>query len=107
MEITWVINVTKSKRRVFDASFKLQIVEMIRAQGLSIGQVCRGMKLGESAVRRWLAQVASEQLGQPGIGKPLTVEQRRICQLKSEYRQLRGNVDILKKASAFVARELR
>ena len=107
MEITWVINVTKSKRRVFDASFKLQIVEMIRAQGLSIGQVCRDMKLGESAVRRWLAQVYAEQLGQPGIGKPLTVEQQRIRQLESENRQLRGDVDILKKASAFFARELR
>ena len=107
MEITWVINVTKSKRRVFDASFKLQIVEMIRAQGLGIGQICRDMTLAEPAVRRWSAQVAAEQLGQPGIGKPLTVEQRRICRLESEYRKLRGNVDILKKASAFVARELR
>jgi transposase len=46
VEITWVIKVTKSKRRVFDANFKLQVVEMIRSQGLSIGQVCRDMKLG-------------------------------------------------------------
>ena len=107
MEITWVINVTKSKRRVFDASFKLQVVEMIRAQGLSIGQVCTNMKLGETAVRRWLAQVDAEQLGQPGIGKPLTAEQQRIRQLEAENRQLRGDVEILKKASAFFARKLR
>ena len=107
MEITWVIKVTKSKRRVFDASFKLQVVEMIRSQGLSIGQVCQDMKLGESAVRRWLAQANAEQLGQPGIGKPLTAEQQRIRQLEAENRQLRGDVDILKKASAFFARELR
>lgn len=107
MEITWVINVTKSTRRVFDASFKLQVVEMIRTQGLSIGQVCRDMKLGETAVRRWLAQVDAEQLGQPGIGKPLTAEQQRIRQLEAENRLLRGDVEILKKASAFFARELR
>ena len=107
MEITWVIKVTRSKRRVFDASFKLQVVEMIHSQGLSIGQVCRDMKLGESAVRRWLAQLDAEQLGQPGIGKPLTAEQQRIRQLEAENRQLRGDVDILKKASAFFARELR
>lgn len=107
MEITWVIKVTKSKRRVFDASFKLQVVEMIRSQGLSISRVCQDMKLGESAVRRWLAQLDAEQLGQPGIGKPLTVEQQRIRQLEAENRQLRGDVDILKKASAFFARELR
>jgi transposase len=107
VEITWVIKVTKSKRRVFDASFKLQVVEMIRSQGLSISRVCQDMKLGESAVRRWLAQLDAEQLGQPGIGKPLTVEQQRIRQLEAENRQLRGDVDILKKASAFFARELR
>jgi transposase len=107
VEITWVIKVTKRTRRVFDASFKLQVVEMIRSQGLSIAQVCQDMKLGETAVRRWLAQLDAEQLGQPGIGKPLTAEQQRIRQLEAENRQLRGDVDILKKASAFFARELR
>ena len=107
MEITWTTNVTKSKRRVFDASFKLQVVEMIRAQGLSIGEVCLDMKLGETAVRRWLAQVDAEQIGQPGIGKPLTAEHQRIRQLEVENKQLRGDVEILKKASAFFARELR
>ncbi len=107
MEITWVIKVTNSKRRVFDASFKLQVVEMVRSQGLSIGQVCKDMNLGETALRRWVAQVEAEQLGQPGIGKPLTAEQQRIRQLETENRQLRGDVEILKKASAFFARELR
>ena len=54
----------KQKRRTFDASFKLQIVQMIRDQGLSIGQVCRDMDLGATAVRRWLAQVDAEQTWQ-------------------------------------------
>ena len=80
---------------------------MIRHQDLSVGEVCQDMKLGESAVRRWLAQFDAEQLGQPGIGKPLTTEQQRIRQLEVENKQLRGDVDILKKASAFFARELR
>ena len=97
----------KRKRRTFDASFKLQVVEMVRNQGLSISQVCRDMDLGESAVRRWVEQVDAEKTGQPGIGKPLTAEQQRIRQLEAENRQLRGDVDILKKASAFFARELR
>ena len=107
MEISWTVNVTKSTRRVFDASFKLQLVQMIRVQGLGIGQVCRDMRLGETAVRRWLAQADAQQLGQPGIGKPLTVEHQRIRQLEAEKKQLRGDVDILKKASAFFTRELR
>ena len=64
----------KSKRRKFDREFKLQAVKMIRDQGLSVGQVCRDMDLGETAVRRWVAQFDAERDGQSGIGKPLTAE---------------------------------
>lgn len=42
-----------------------------------------------------------------GYLKPLTAEHQRIRQLELENRQLRGDVEILKKASAFFARELR
>lgn len=98
---------TKRQRRTFDAEFKLQVVQMIRQQGLSVGDVCRDMKLGETAVRRWLAQVDAEAAGRTGIGKPITPEQQRIRQLEAENKQLRGDVEILKKASAFFARELR
>ena len=65
------------------------------------------MNLVESSVRRWLSQFEAEQAGLSGIGKPITAEQQRIRQLELENRQLRGDVDILKKASAFFARELR
>jgi transposase len=51
--------------------------------------------------------VEAEQLGNSGIGKPLTVEQKRIRQLELENRQLKSDNDLLKKASAFFARELR
>jgi len=95
------------RRRTFDTSFKLQIVQMIRDQGLSVMQVCRDMNLGETAVRRWVAQFDAEQTGQAGIGKPLTAEQQRIRQLEAENRQLRQDNDLLKKASAFFARELK
>ena len=70
---------------------------MIKAQGLSIGQVCKDMSLVESALKRWLSQFEAEQAGLPGIGKPITADQQRIRQLESENRQLRGDVDILKK----------
>ena len=97
----------KTKRRTFDASFKLQVVRMIAEQGLSVGQVCKDMNLGETAVRRWLLQVDAELNGHAGIGKPLTPDQIHIRELEAQNRQLRMDVDILKKASAFFARELK
>lgn len=98
---------SKRTRRSFDASFKLQVVRMIREQGVSVSQVCQDQDLVESAVRRWLDQFDAEQAGNSGIGKPLTPEQQRIRQLESELRQLRMDNDLLKKASAFFARELK
>ena len=97
----------KKPRRAFDAAFKLQVVKMIRQQGLSIGQVCKDMNLVDSAVRRWLTQFDTEVAGRSGIGKPLTAEQQRIRQLETENRQLKSDNDLLKKASAFFAREMK
>jgi len=94
-------------RRKFDASFKLEVVKMVRDQRLSIADVCKSMSVGETALRRWIAQVDAEQTGGRGIGLPLTADQQRIRALEHENRQLRLDNDILKKASAFFARELK
>ncbi|MNG40981.1 hypothetical protein D3C84_1298650 [compost metagenome] len=54
-----------------------------------------------------MRQYDAEILGESGIGKPLTAEQQRIRQLEQENRQLKMDNDILKKATAFFARELK
>jgi transposase len=97
----------QSTRRTFDSAFKLQVVQMVKEQGLSVGQVCRDLGLVDSAVRRWLAQYEAEQAGRPAVGKPLTAEQQRIRELENEVRRLKEDNAILKKASAFFARELK
>ena len=95
------------RRRQFNASFKLEVVKMVREQGLSVTDVCRSMDVSETALRRWVEQYDAELSGAAGVGKPLTPEQQRIRQLELENRELREDVALLKKASAFFARELR
>lgn len=95
------------QRKTFDPNLKLEVVRMIKDQGLSVQNVSETMDIGPTAIRRWLTQYGEEQSGRPGIGKPLTAEQQRIRQLEQENRQLKGDVDLLKKASAFFARELK
>ena len=95
------------KRKTFDPRLKLEVVRMITEQGLSVQHVSESMSIGQTAIRRWLSQYGAEQNGQPGIGKPLTAEQQRIRQLELENQQLRQDVTILKKASAFFAREMK
>jgi transposase len=97
----------RTTRRNFDTAFKLQVVQMVKEQGLSVSQVCRDLKLVDSAVRRWLRQYEAEQAGQRVVGKPLTAEQQRIRELENENRRLKEDNALLKKASAFFARELK
>jgi transposase len=80
----------------FRRGFKLEVVRMVKDQGLSIAHICQSMDLVDSAVRRWIKQYEVELEGRPGIGKPLTAEQQRIRQLEAENRQLRSDNDILK-----------
>jgi transposase len=95
------------QRKKFDTNFKLEVVRMIQEQGLSVQHVSQSMGIGLTAIRRWVTQYKAEQSGQHGIGNPLTAEQQRVRQLEQENRRLRMDVDILKKASAFFARELK
>ena len=95
------------QRKIFNTSLKLEVAKMVQEQGLSVQHVSESMGIGETAIRRWVAQYGAEQKGQPGIGKPLTAEQQRIRSLEQENRQLKGDVELLKKASAFFARDLK
>ncbi len=95
------------ERKSYTTDFKLEVARMIVDQGMGVTQVTKDMNIGPSAIRRWVDQYRAEQLGQPGMGRPITAEQQRIRQLEQENRQLRSDNDLLKKASAFFARELK
>jgi transposase len=94
-------------RRHFTPEFKLEVAKKIVQQQHSITQLCHELNLGETAVRRWVAQYKAELNGQPGIGLPLTPDQQRIRQLEAELRIAKEDNEILKKASALFARAYR
>ena len=71
---------------------------MIKVQGLTVGQVCKDPRLVERVVKHRISQSEAGQAGLPCIGKPITAKQQRIRQLESEKRQLRGDVERLKKS---------
>ena len=95
------------QRKHYETAFKLEVARMVVDQGMSVAQVVKDMKIGRTAVNRWIEQYRAEQRGKPGIGKSLTVELHRIRTLSTENRQLRSDNDLLKKASDIEARELR
>jgi transposase len=93
-----------SKRRSFTPEYKAEGVGLVRDGGKAISALVRDLGLSESAVRKWVA--LSDADGGRGDGKILsTAEREELTQLRRENRQLRMEREILKKATAFFARE--
>ncbi|MFI5843863.1 transposase [Catenuloplanes sp. NPDC051500] len=92
-------------RRVFTPEFKAEIVELCQRGDRTVGQVARDFDLTETAVRSWVKQ-ADLDAGTRSDG--LTGDERAgLARLRAENRRLQQDVDILKRATAFFARETR
>ena len=92
-------------RRSFTAEFKAEIVELCQRGDRSVGQVAKDFDLTETAVRAWLKQ--AERDAGTGDGGLTTSERDELNQLRREARRLREDVEILKRATAFFAKETR
>jgi transposase len=96
---------SRRPRRAFTPEFKAEIVEVCRRGDRSIGQVARDFDLTETAVREWVRQ-ADLDAGTRSDGLTST-EREELAALRRENRRLREDVEILKRATAFFAKETR
>jgi transposase len=92
------------RRRSFTPEFKAEIVEACGRGDRSIGQVARDFDLTETAVREWVRQADVDAGRRDGL---TTTERDELAQLRRENRRLREDVEILKRATAFFAKETR
>ena len=93
------------QRRAFTAEFKSEIVELCQRGDRSVGQVARDFDLTETAVRQWVKQ-AELDAGERSDGLTSS-EREELAALRRENRRLKEDVDILKRATAFFAKETR
>lgn len=94
-------------RRSFTREFKLEAVRLVTEQGVSIAQASRDLDLHVNTLRRWLEQFREDpEHAFPGVGR-MRPEQAELVRLRKEVRKLRAERDILKKASAYFAKELK
>src|SRR6266849_9961111 len=94
----------KRKRRAFTTEFKTQAVGIVRESGKSVAVVARELDLTEMALRDWVRQ-ADVDAGRGAPGALTTAERAELAGLRRENRTLRMERDILKKATAFFAKE--
>jgi transposase len=93
------------QRRSFTAEFKAEIVELCQRGDRSVGQVSRDFDLTETAVREWVKQ--AERDAGTRSGGLTSSEREELAALRRDNRRLREDVEILKRATAFFAKETR
>ena len=93
-------------RRSFTPDFKAEIVELCQRGDRSVGQVAKDFDLTETAVREWVKQ-AERDAGTRDDGGLTSEERRELAELRRENRRLKEDVEILKRATAFFAKETR
>ena len=92
-------------RRRFDRAFKLEAVKLVRDRGVSAAQAARDLDVHENVLRKWVKEVSADpQHAFPGQGQ-MKPEQLEIERLRREVVRLKAERDILKKATAFFAKE--
>lgn len=93
-----------NKRRSFSREFKLAAVNKVIQNGLSVTEVARDLGIRDTMIHNWKrAFLADGTISSPSQDSPgLESELKR---LREENRQLKMEREILKKATAFFARE--
>jgi transposase len=93
------------QRRSYTDEFKVEAVKLVTEKGYSVAEAARSLDIGETLLRSW--KQAFEQKGDqafPGHGNLSAIEEE-LRQLRADNKRLLMEREILKKATAFFARE--
>lgn len=93
-------------RRSFTVEFKTSAARLVRDQGYSVPQAARSLGVDPRSIRDWVARFAPPQTGAaPAAGAADSDLRQEVERLRAENRRLLMEREILKKATAFFARE--
>ena len=91
------------KRRLYPEQFKKEAVSLVTEHGYTIVQAAQVVDTSGKNLQRWIKQQAQERRGER-----LDADERaELHRLRREVKTLRMEKEILKKASAFFAQEMK
>ena len=92
-------------RRQFTDEFKASAVRLVLDEGKTVGATARDLDLTETALRDWVRRAQADRTkGRTGL---TTSEREELTRLRKELRIVTEERDILKKATAFFAKQNR
>lgn len=86
--------------------FRQRAIDLARSKVKPVGEIAKDLSISESCLRNWLAQAdADEGRGGRTELRLTSDEKRELAELRKEKRRLEVEVEILKRAAAYFARE--
>jgi len=96
---------TKKRRRVYDADFKRESVNLCKSSNKSIRQIEKELGIGYGILKRWVREFDADPRNSfRGNGKMLPTE-AEFKKIQRELTHVKKERDILKKAVAIFSRE--
>ena len=93
------------KRKHYSKQFKTDAVKLVTEQDFNVLEAARNLGIHHSSLRRWKRELESDgNQAFPGKGN-LSAEKQELDRLQKENKRLRMEREILKKATAFFAKE--
>jgi transposase-like protein len=90
----------RQRRRKFSPEFKAEAVRLVTATDEPLSTIARELGITTTSLRHWTAAA------RPQSREPLTADERsELQQLRRDIRRVEMERDILKKATAFFARQ--
>ncbi|MGH4009760.1 MAG: transposase [Pseudonocardiaceae bacterium] len=85
------------------AEFRRRAVELARQRSKPIAELAKDLGISESCLRNWLAQADVDENGSQT--RLTSAEKKELAELRKDKRRLELEVEILKRAAAYFARE--
>jgi transposase len=89
------------KGRVIDDAFRREAVRLLSTSGRTAEQVADDLGIGRSTLTKWKSRLAEAEL----MAGPHDDVHKELARLRRENELLRAERDLLKKATAFFAKE--
>ncbi len=93
----------KIPKQEYTTEFKELAIKRVK-DGLSLGAVAKELGMVEQTLRNWVKAAAAGKLTGAGT-KVVTPEQMELSRLRAENVRLKRECEILKKATAYFARD--
>ena len=87
--------------RVYDEAFRREAVRLLATSGRTIIEVADDLGIGRSTLTKWKSKFAEAEL----MAGPHDDLHKELARLRRENELLRAERDLLKKATAFFAKE--